>query len=530
MASLTQLQSTVTALFAILCFKAVPLLSKEYTELDADVLILGAGMAGISAGKTLSDSGETNFLILEGGDDIGGRVKAVQFGGVTIELGANWIQGLFSNGSAEKNPLWPLKEKFDLEGNITNFFDLIIYRPNGLKVGEDVVDNIFKRFNASVSRITKESLNRKQKGHSDLKLRSALRFAGWHPQSSVEKFAEWFRTDFCFAERPEVTSMLANYPQYTYKAYGPYEYFVSDPRGYSTIIKGLANEYLTPNYESDPRLHLKEVVKKIEWKECCVCVTVERSDRSNRTYCAKTAIHTFSLGTLQAGTVEFVPQLPEEKHYAISILDMAYYLKVFVEFPYSFWDDAEYVGFGTYRKGYYPVFQPLNVGDGKFFPPNTPVLLFTVITSEAVRVSTQPKNITMSEIHQLLQTMYGEGVPAPIDIYVPDWIQNPLFHGTFSNYPADLNDEIYKNFLKPLGTLVFSGEATSEDYAGFVHGAYLSGIDGAHQALDFFNQCSSNLQKEEKFSSDSQCVSAWTLSAYFVFCVALHCVQSHLGI
>ena len=504
--------------------------TKQCDSLDADVLILGAGMAGVSAGKTLSDEGETNFLILEGGDDIGGRVKAVQFGGVTIELGANWIQGLFSNGSMEKNPLWPLKLQFDLKGNISNSFDMVVYEELGNKVPADVWNEIVGRFNRTLDRMTEESSKWQQDGRSDVKVLSGLRYVGWNPQSAVERFIEWYRVDFCLSEGPEVSSLFSNYPDTSYSTFVPYLYFVSDDRGYSTIIKGLANEYLTPNYESDPRLHLKEVVKKIEWKECCVCATVERSNRSNHTYCAKTAIHTFSLGTLQAGTVEFVPQLPEEKHYAISILDMAYYLKVFVEFPYSFWDDAEYVGFGTYRKGYYPVFQPLNVGDGKFFPPNTPVLLFTVITSEAVRVSTQPKNITMSEIHQLLQTMYGEGVPAPIDIYVPDWIQNPLFHGTFSNYPADLNDEIYKNFLKPLGTLVFSGEATSEDYAGFVHGAYLSGIDGAHQALDFFNQCSSNLQKEEKFSSDSQCVSAWTLSAYFVFCVALHCVQSHLGI
>ena len=36
---------------------------------DADVLILGAGMAGIAAAKTLSDSGVTNFVILEARDE-----------------------------------------------------------------------------------------------------------------------------------------------------------------------------------------------------------------------------------------------------------------------------------------------------------------------------------------------------------------------------------------------------------------------------------------------------------------------------
>ena len=41
------------------------------------VLILGAGLSGIIAGKTLQDSGIDDFLILEGQDYIGGRIKQV---------------------------------------------------------------------------------------------------------------------------------------------------------------------------------------------------------------------------------------------------------------------------------------------------------------------------------------------------------------------------------------------------------------------------------------------------------------------
>ena len=58
-------------------------------NLDVDVLIMGAGMAGITAAKTLYDGGVTNILILEGTDRIGGRIRNAEFGGVTVELGAN---------------------------------------------------------------------------------------------------------------------------------------------------------------------------------------------------------------------------------------------------------------------------------------------------------------------------------------------------------------------------------------------------------------------------------------------------------
>ena len=62
---------------------------------ETEVLVLGAGIAGTSAAKTLSDGGIKNFLILEAEDRIGGRVKnTVLQSGVRVELGANWIQGI----------------------------------------------------------------------------------------------------------------------------------------------------------------------------------------------------------------------------------------------------------------------------------------------------------------------------------------------------------------------------------------------------------------------------------------------------
>lgn len=43
-------------------------------QMDADVLILGAGMAGLGAAETLSQTGIDNFFIIEQRDQIGGRV------------------------------------------------------------------------------------------------------------------------------------------------------------------------------------------------------------------------------------------------------------------------------------------------------------------------------------------------------------------------------------------------------------------------------------------------------------------------
>lgn len=86
------------------------------------VLILGAGVAGLVAAKTLQEKGINDFLILEAQDYIGGRFKQRSFAGVKLEEGANWIH----YADDKQNPLWELKKKHDLRGIYTNYSDVII--------------------------------------------------------------------------------------------------------------------------------------------------------------------------------------------------------------------------------------------------------------------------------------------------------------------------------------------------------------------------------------------------------------------
>lgn len=95
---------------------------KRGTTRRTKVLILGAGVAGIVAAKTLEESGIEDFLILEAQDYIGGRFKQRSFAGVKLEEGANWIH----YADDKTNPLWELKQKHDLRGIFTNYSDVII--------------------------------------------------------------------------------------------------------------------------------------------------------------------------------------------------------------------------------------------------------------------------------------------------------------------------------------------------------------------------------------------------------------------
>lgn len=51
-------------------------------------IIIGAGMAGLTAAKTLEESNVPNYVVLEQSPNrVGGRMRSVQFGGYTVEEG-----------------------------------------------------------------------------------------------------------------------------------------------------------------------------------------------------------------------------------------------------------------------------------------------------------------------------------------------------------------------------------------------------------------------------------------------------------
>ena len=74
---------------------------------EAQVLILGAGLAGLGTAQSLSKRGINDCLILEQRDQIGGRIQSTEFAGTTVQLGPQWV--LFVDPSMpEQHPLWPL--------------------------------------------------------------------------------------------------------------------------------------------------------------------------------------------------------------------------------------------------------------------------------------------------------------------------------------------------------------------------------------------------------------------------------------
>ncbi|RSH86205.1 uncharacterized protein EHS24_004436 [Apiotrichum porosum] len=101
----------------------------------AQVIVLGGGISGISAARSLvSDYNVTDIILIEARDELGGRAHTDTMTNkkgksVVVERGCNWIQG------PGKEVITALADKWGLETSVSNYTNTSWYE--GLGVGAD---------------------------------------------------------------------------------------------------------------------------------------------------------------------------------------------------------------------------------------------------------------------------------------------------------------------------------------------------------------------------------------------------------
>jgi len=144
-------------------------------------------MAGISAARTLRQLGVTDFMVVEGSDRVGGRIKKKEFSGLNVEVGANWIR--YKNES-ETNSFDGLVKATDLQFVDDDHQDFTFRY-----LGGDVTKAAKKdmgRFNAALAKTVSMGNEKIKSSGPDVTYREALSLQGWKSKTDVEKAVEFF--------------------------------------------------------------------------------------------------------------------------------------------------------------------------------------------------------------------------------------------------------------------------------------------------------------------------------------------------
>ncbi|KAL1754515.1 hypothetical protein FB107DRAFT_215570 [Schizophyllum commune] len=477
------------------------------------ILILGAGVSGIIAARTIHKHGHHNFLLVEAQPEIGGRLKSGTIGGHTIEHGANWIQGLDARGlngstgfadqstyyrehctegdSETANPILCLALKHGqktvnngLYGSMTTYSDT-----EGPVDYWSTIVAADKAFEAVVN----EAGAQIAKHGPDLSVRAAASLSGWRPRTKYEQVADWLMWDFEYAQTPSETSWMASSwaHNFTFDLYGDDNFLNIDQRGYKHFLQAEAATFLLPEH-----IVYNATVNSVDWAHASVHSSNHYSDRSNHpspvtvtlangtTLTADYVICTFSLGVLQNDEVEWVPRLPAWKREAIAAFTMATYAKVFVHFAGEdrFWFDTEMALYASSRRGRYPLWHVTMTGDDAL-----EISALSGATEENVRAN----------VKEILQNMFPNTTLPAFDLTYHDWAADPLFHGSYSNFPPSWEPDLHQNLRSSVGhgRLRWAGEAGSATWFGFLHGAYADGKATALELIECIrhgDQCKDN--------------------------------------
>ena len=424
----------------------------------AGVMVVGAGMAGISAARKLTDDGY-DVVVLEGRERIGGRIWSDRSLGAAVDLGATWIHG--SRG----NPLTGLAGHYGIHTRESDYDDLVVVEKGGRRIGGDVLEEFMSDYEGLIGTIEMSALFRR----GDISFEEAVKkeLAGETLHPLERRLLDWQLETF-------VVTSGARLKDLSLGGLGSGEDLGGGdllfPGGYDQLVKQLARGL---------DIRTNAPVKRISLEGSRVPLDTEKGR-----FEGDFALCTLPLGILKAAykstIVEFSPGLPDWKKEAIDKLGIGDLNKVALKFENAFWPtERDFLGYlGGAGQGF-PMF--LN---GKKTSGQNILVAFT--GGRPIRFRENMTNEEMgAEVMLSLREMFGNSIPDPIGIAACRWHSDIFSVGSYSHIPVGSSGRYFDAMAKPVGgRLFFAGEATSRAYQGTVHGAYLSGIRAAGEIAE----------------------------------------------
>jgi monoamine oxidase len=421
---------------------------------DSEVIIIGAGAAGLMAAKVLSENG-TSVCLLEARDRIGGRVYTINRPDFSkpVEAGAEFIHGklplttaLLKKCKIEYKKiggeLWQIKnDELKKREDFIEHSDLLIKKLSTLNADISVLKFLETNFAGDQYREMKRNLQQYIEGYDAADIKNASAFA---------LKEEWESEDD---------------EQYRIK------------QGYGALFDDIKNECL----QNGCSVYLSNIVKEIEWTTEHATVTTSEQKYFSAGKIIIT-VPVILLAEQSPAGISFSPALP---HITDAARQIGYggVIKVVLEFSHAFWETIEKKiedFFFIFSEERFPTWWSQ-------FPDKTPLLTGWLAGPKAKELSNENNESILHHALQSLASIFTVEVKFLQGLlkasYVHNWIADPFSKGAYS-YKSLTTIAAKRILLQPVSnTLFFAGEALSEHSYATVEAALQSGKKVAEDIL-----------------------------------------------
>jgi monoamine oxidase len=415
-----------------------------------EVVIIGAGVAGLTAARELSTAG-ARVLVLEARDRLGGRVLTHHAAEGPVELGAEFVHGAFREilGVVEEAGL-----------RLREVGRGAPRQPAERRAGADffsAMDRLLALASVGDADESFQHLVERADVEPTIKAQALRLVEGYHAADPARISVQSLIRNTAADERPGADR----------------QFRFAD--GYDSLVTAIFQRV-------DPRLcevQRNVVATAVEWRRKRVRIQTS----AGAEFTAPQLIVTVPLGVLKAGAIRFTPAL-HAKGSALRALEMGAVARVSLCFGSEVWETQQRLSTDAFLftgDSPFPVWWvsnplPFPVVTGWAAGPNARALA-GLSDAERVRVALDALTVVLGMDPARLQKGLRGG-------FSHDWGADPLSRGAYS-YAAVDGSDAGEELGAPLdATLFFAGEATESDgQNATVHGAIASARRVAREVL-----------------------------------------------
>jgi monoamine oxidase len=445
------------------------------TELDCDVIVVGAGLSGLKAASDLVAAG-FDARVLEARERVGGRTLNHSVGerdDDVVELGGQWVGptqlevlAVARDLGIETYPTHNEGENIfeDDRGRITRYTGTIP-RVNPVVLADYGqaalrLDRLARKVSADAPWTTPKA------GRLD-----AETFATWIRRNSRTRLGRKTLETACravFSVEPSELSLL--HVLFYIRSAGGWDPLLDTPDGaqQDRIVGGSQLISLKLAEKLGDRVELERPVRKIRHDPNGVDVDGLR---------AREAI--VAVPPALAGRIDYDPPLPAARDQLTQRMPMGAVIKCMAIYDEPFWRERGLTGAATSLPG------PAQVVFDNTPPSGGPGVLLGFLEGEdARRLGPEGPDVRRTAVTGTFARLFGERAARPVDYVERDWSSDQWSRGCYAGVLGPGGWTQYGRALRaPVGRLYWAGTETATRWMGYFDGAIQAGARAAREVL-----------------------------------------------